>query len=136
MVLTCIPTTPYMKKTSIISNATYGSALKDLMKVHRRFRIDSLLPRSFTRLLKRKLKDHNDGRTKLFSKLKVYIKIYASSILKMSYRIARKRRRKPILAPPPSLSSVIAISTKDPITITQSNLFHESLKYSLWKIIN
>ena len=60
-----------------------------------------------------------------------YIKIYASSIPNISYRIARKRRRKPILAPPPSLNSVIAISTKEPITMTQSNLFHESLKYSL-----
>ena len=54
-----------------------------------------------------------------------------AQIQKMSYRIARKSRRKPILAPPPSLNSVIAISTKEPITMTQSNLFHESLKYSL-----
>ena len=60
----------------------------------------------------------------------IYIKIYASSILKISYRIARKRRRKPMLAPPPSLNSVIPMSTKEPTTMTKSNLFHESRKYS------
>ena len=77
LVHTCIPTTPYMKKTSIINNATYGSALKDLMKVHNRFRIDSLLPRSFTRLLKRKFKKQY-WTDQIVSKFKVYIKIYAS----------------------------------------------------------
>ena len=59
MFLTCIPTTPYMKKIMAMKAATQGRAWKDLTKVKSRVRIPSPLETSLTtrRTRKRRKKE-------------------------------------------------------------------------------
>ena len=115
-----------MKKTNIISKATYGRALKDLINVHKRFRIDSLLLKSFTSLKKSLIATvYNTYELKSIIIMKCNVRF------KFKYLIARNSRKKFMLNPaPPSLKFAIAISRKEPITITKSNAFQGSRKYS------
>ena len=57
--LTCIPTTPYMKKMMAMKAATHGRAWKDFTKVKSRVRIPSPFDNSFTtrRTRKRRKKE-------------------------------------------------------------------------------